>query len=44
MLLFLKTMDMEYVDILTGKNLFLIWTSFIGRFVHPVEGEGWGKE
>ena len=22
----------------------LIWTPFIGRFVHPVGGKGWGKE
>ena len=21
----------------------LIWTSFIGQFIHPVGGEGWGK-
>ena len=31
--------DIEYVDILTGgfccQFRFLIWTSFIGQFVHP---------
>ena len=35
---------MIYVDLLTGENCrqfsLLIWTSFVGQFVHPVEGEG----
>ena len=35
------------MDILTGENLssmfcLLIWTSFIGKFVHPAGGEGIG--
>ena len=30
------------MDILTGENLSLIWTSFIGKFVYLVGGEGMG--
>ena len=30
-------MDIEYLDKSTGET----WTSFIGQFVHPVEGD-WG--
>ena len=26
-----------------GKFILLIWTSFIGQFVHPEEREGMGK-
>ena len=33
-------MDVEY----TGKIRLLTWTSFIRKYVHPVGGEGWGKE
>ena len=37
-------MDIEYVDILTGEICrqfrLLKWTSFIGQFVYPIEGEG----
>ena len=37
--------DIEYFDILTGKNMLSIevaniWTSFICQFVHPVGGCG----
>ena len=38
-------MDVEYmiVDIMTGEHChqfrLLTWNSFIGQFVHPVEGE-----
>ena len=36
-------MDIELVDILTGKKIRLLqWVSFIGQFVYPVEGEGMG--
>ena len=36
---YLITMDIEYVDILTGKKL-LTWTSYINSFDHPVERGG----
>ena len=40
-------MDLEYVDILTGENCrqfsLIIWTPFIGQFVHPVGMKGMGK-
>ena len=34
-----------YVDIITGENCpfkLLTWNSYIGQFVHTVEGEGLG--
>ena len=40
---FNKRIDIEYMylDIMTGKKLrLLIWHSFIGQFVYPVEGDG----
>ena len=40
-------MDIEYVDILTGKKFrqfnLLKWKSLIGQFDHTLEVRGWGK-
>ena len=42
-------MDLGYTWILWQGEIYckfslLTWTSFIGQLIHPVGGEGWGKE